>query len=104
MSDEDIVRTLLYNVSREVHSEEEWKEPLRLNKESWKKILDYIIKLEMANDNLEVEYIEKSNLINQLKEWLKNTIDESKFYGLYEKGNTLDYVLAKINELEGENE
>ena len=104
MNDESEVIMMLSSINREVNNQEEWKEPLGLNKESWKLILDHIMKIEVANNNLEVEYIEKSNLINQLKNWLKNIIDECKFYGLYEKSDTLNHVLEKIIELEGGNE
>ena len=102
MNNENI-ENILGNINFEVETENEWVEPLGLDKDTWKQILNYITNLQQEKDRL-------LNIAKKMHTWIfLHTGNEKEVYdelGLTDEENALlgyggQYIFKK-KEVENE--
>lgn len=94
---EDFIKNTLNNINYEIETEKEWVEPLGLDRETWKQLLNYI-------DNKDKEIERLNYIINELELWLKHhsKIDYESSEIIIHEQLALNLCLQYLQDLKGE--
>ena len=99
MSKEEI-ENILGNINFEVETEQEWLEPLGLDRNTWKQILNYITNLQEENKQLKEENKKINNMLYKYRRNINNL-----YSYLYDKdGIAIICDIKKLFEILGDKE